>query len=107
MGSVNAAPVPNIETSLQRRATSPATLPTTTGGPPIASGLDFPMRVQWTAITHTLFSVTRSQLPTGNVCQLMMNIRLWFNAPTYYGSAINTALESYYISVNSFNCPDY
>jgi hypothetical protein len=34
------------------------------------------------------------------------NIRLWFNAFPNYGSAINTALESRYPSVNSFNCPD-
>jgi len=119
IGSVNAAPVPNIRTSLERRATQschcydhgffesysilirvpyigPQDCDDTykaleNGGPLVDNNFE------WSSV----------QLSNWQCVKSGGNIQLWFNTLEGSGSDINKALESRYPSVDSFNCPDY
>jgi len=117
LGSINAA-VPNIRTSLERRATQ--SCHTTNHGIFISYsvliGVPYAGKTDcddtYNALTHAgpMISEQGYQwdgVPISNwqCVEQNGNIQLWFNAAANEGNDINAALESRYPSVSSFNCP--
>ena len=105
---VNTTAVPNLHTSLERRATQScrATDHCFWAAYGIQIGLPYEGPVDCddtcNAINNAI-AISNWQCVEGTDA----NIQLRFNAPTYYGGTINDALRSCYPGVNSFNCPDY